>query len=286
MILNVCAGMPSEIANIISKVINIIKIVVPVGLVIFGMLDFAKATWAQKDEEIAKGKNTFFKRLISGALVFFVIAIVQLVFNLLDTNGSNEAISCLNSILNGTGGTSYEGGSGGGKTSYILPDDCSERGIYNNQCASDGKCQVCGNVSMCVPKGTNCNELTTTKNVIAACNFIENKYGTEYKTCEQCVKFNVIEEKYLKNCVAAGGYKQYEEKKDEHLYNCGKEAQDKYKDILGRCIKYYEDDDKKLQCEQMLITDIEKYSQEEQIYWFKKDYIKAQEEYEACKKEY
>lgn len=149
MILSVCAGMPSEIANIISKVINIIKIVVPVGLVIFGMIDFARATWAQKDEEIAKGRNTFFKRLISGALVFFVIAIVQLLFNLLDTNGSDESISCLNAILNGSGGTSYGGSVGGSDDKTTASNETKEcTGTYYNYYKSCIESSNAGHISI------------------------------------------------------------------------------------------------------------------------------------------
>ena len=62
---------------IVSTAVLVIKIVVPILLIVFGMLDLGKAVMAQKDDEIKKAQQTFVKRLVSAALVFLVILIVQ-----------------------------------------------------------------------------------------------------------------------------------------------------------------------------------------------------------------
>ncbi len=96
-------GMSSQVPILVSLIINIIKIAVPVLLVIFGMLDLGKAVMAQKDDEIKKAQQTFLKRLLAGVLVFFVIAIVQLVFKVV-TNGDEEnngVWDCFNCFVNG-----------------------------------------------------------------------------------------------------------------------------------------------------------------------------------------
>ena len=94
---------PDVLPQIVSLVVNIIKIAVPIILIIMGMLDLGKAVMAQKDDEIKKGQQTFIKRLIAAVIVFFVVAIVQLVFNILaSADESNEGIwSCVNCFLSG-----------------------------------------------------------------------------------------------------------------------------------------------------------------------------------------
>ncbi len=80
-----CGGLDLEFSgmlpNTISMIITIIQIVVPILLVLFGLLDLAKAVMAQKEDEIKKGQQTLLKRVIAAAIVFFVIVIVKLLFN-------------------------------------------------------------------------------------------------------------------------------------------------------------------------------------------------------------
>lgn len=84
----------------VHMIITIIKIVVPVLLIIFGMIDFMKSVTAAKEDEIKKGQQTFIKRLIAGVLVFFVIQIVQLVIRFV-SNSNNDVTKCFNCFVNG-----------------------------------------------------------------------------------------------------------------------------------------------------------------------------------------
>lgn len=81
-----CAGIevPDEIFNLVATIINIIRIVVPILLIIWGMLDFAKSVVAKKEEDIKKYQKAFISRLISALLVFLVITIVQLAVSLVN----------------------------------------------------------------------------------------------------------------------------------------------------------------------------------------------------------
>ena len=91
-----------KIPNIVSTGITIIKIVVPILLVIFGMIDLMKGITASKEDEIAKGRKIFVKRLISGALVFFVFTIVQLIVSFVaDDNDKSNIMTCTKCFLNG-----------------------------------------------------------------------------------------------------------------------------------------------------------------------------------------
>lgn len=94
----------SLIPNFVSTIVTIIKIVIPIILIVLGLIDLGKATIAQKDDEIKKAQMTFVKRIIAAVLVFFVVAIVQLVFGLLNRSSndeSNAVNSCIDCFING-----------------------------------------------------------------------------------------------------------------------------------------------------------------------------------------
>lgn len=79
-----------------SLIVTLIKIGIPVILIVLGMIDLGKAVMAQKEDEIKKSQMMFVKRLISAALVFFVVVIVQLVFNLVAKSEAKvwDCVSC------------------------------------------------------------------------------------------------------------------------------------------------------------------------------------------------
>lgn len=90
-----------KIPNTVHTLIVIIKIVVPIILVIFGMIDLAKGVVAQKEDEIKKGQHIFVKRLIAAAIVFFVISIVQLLIRFVAGGDSEGIMNCANCFING-----------------------------------------------------------------------------------------------------------------------------------------------------------------------------------------
>lgn len=106
-VLGVCAGsigtngIPGKLANIIALAVMAIQIIVPILLIIWGMLDLGKAVMAQKEDEIKKGQQTFIKRLIAAAIVFFVVVIVKLVVGLV-ANDSNTITDCIDDVLSCT----------------------------------------------------------------------------------------------------------------------------------------------------------------------------------------
>ena len=107
-----CMGVdvPDILPNIVSKVVGIIQVVVPILLIIMGMLDLGKAVMASKEDEIKKAQTLFIKRIVAAVLVFFIVAVVKLVFGVLadasygtDTEISGDSIStCIDTFLNGS----------------------------------------------------------------------------------------------------------------------------------------------------------------------------------------
>ena len=91
-----------KIPNVVSTIITVIKIVVPILLIIFGMLDLMKGITAQKEDEIKKGQQIFIKRLIAGALVFFVFTIVQVIISFVaDAAEKDNIMTCAQCFING-----------------------------------------------------------------------------------------------------------------------------------------------------------------------------------------
>ena len=94
-------GIPSKLPELTHDIFLMIEIAVPVLLVILGTIDLFKGITANKEDEMAKGRKMFVKRLIIGAAVFFIVAIVKLVINFLDNStNSGNIISCMNCFLN------------------------------------------------------------------------------------------------------------------------------------------------------------------------------------------
>lgn len=100
---------PPAVFNVVHYVVLLIQIVVPILLIIWGMLDFAKGLTKGKDEDIKAGQKTFISRLIVAVVVFLIVTIVKLMVSLVgglnadNPNGSNsETISgCLDCFING-----------------------------------------------------------------------------------------------------------------------------------------------------------------------------------------
>lgn len=82
--------------NIVSTVVNLIKVGVPIILVVLGMIDMAKAVASQKDEKIKAGQKTLISRLVTGAVVFFIVVIVQLMVSIIESaTGESEIMKCV-----------------------------------------------------------------------------------------------------------------------------------------------------------------------------------------------
>lgn len=93
---------PAKAPEIVHLFILIAQIAVPIILVILGMIDFAKGIMSQKEDEIKKGQKTFINRLILGAIIFFIVALVKLLVGIVVDNSSNRnnIIACIDCFVN------------------------------------------------------------------------------------------------------------------------------------------------------------------------------------------
>ena len=91
---------PAKIPQLTSFGITVLQVVTAVVLVIMGTIDLFKGIAAQKEDEIKKGQQSFVKRLITAALVFFVILIVKLLVGVIaNSTTSNNIMSCMDCFL-------------------------------------------------------------------------------------------------------------------------------------------------------------------------------------------
>jgi len=93
---------PKLAATLVRTVYIVLQIAVPVIIVILGSLDFLKATIAQKEDEMKKYQQVFIRRLILGAAVFLIFALVQLVIGIVAPHNDNPGMwDCVDCLING-----------------------------------------------------------------------------------------------------------------------------------------------------------------------------------------
>ena len=110
---NFCSQTAS-IWGAIGWLVFILKIVIPLLLIVYGMLDLGKAVIASDDKAINKAVNTLLHRFIAAIAVFFVPSIVVGLFNAVTgfnvskKDGSPYA-KCVRCLLDVTGEQSNGG---------------------------------------------------------------------------------------------------------------------------------------------------------------------------------
>lgn len=90
---------PRKIPELTSMAITLVQIAVPVILVVMGSMDLFKGITGQKEDEITKGQQVFIKRLIVGALIFFVIVVAKLLISIVADTSSTDIIECIDCFL-------------------------------------------------------------------------------------------------------------------------------------------------------------------------------------------
>ena len=85
-----CAS-TANIWQVVGYVLLAFKIVIPILLIIFGMLDLGKAVIASKDDEIRKATKSLAMRAIAAVVIFFIPTVVGLVLGLISNFSSSGA---------------------------------------------------------------------------------------------------------------------------------------------------------------------------------------------------
>lgn len=80
--LDCSAFFTSDIKDLINEILEIPRIIIPIVVILFGIIDFAKATIASKEDAMKKAQSDFVKRIVIGVAIFFVPTLVDLVMEL------------------------------------------------------------------------------------------------------------------------------------------------------------------------------------------------------------
>ncbi len=98
-----CGGL-EPIIRVIKGLFQLIQIVVPIALLIFGVIDLAKAVLASDEKEIKAAQGKLIKRSIAAAAVFFAVTLVNVIMGLVakggdeDTSKATDWIHCWDNV--------------------------------------------------------------------------------------------------------------------------------------------------------------------------------------------
>ena len=102
----ICDGItfPGSVVGLLRTGIFIIQVVVPILLILWGMLDFAKGIIGQDEDKIKAGQKKFIQRLIAAIIVFLIVTVVQIVINTVgnlggEGNKASSAWKCANNLI-------------------------------------------------------------------------------------------------------------------------------------------------------------------------------------------
>ena len=97
--MDACGGLV-EVIKIIVKAYNILKIFIPIGLLLFGLIDLGKAVIAGKEDEMKKAQGTLVKRIIYAVAVFLVMTLVSFAMGLVGAEDWKECWNAANGNFN------------------------------------------------------------------------------------------------------------------------------------------------------------------------------------------
>ena len=79
-----------SLRELINDILQYPKYIVPVIIIVLGIVDLAKATFAAKEDEIKAAQKLLIKRAIYAVAIFFVVLIVTAVFNLVGSSSGEN----------------------------------------------------------------------------------------------------------------------------------------------------------------------------------------------------
>ncbi len=99
----------ANIWQIVGYVLLVFKIVIPILLIVFGMLDLGKAVIASKEDEIKKATGSLVRRAIAAVVIFLLPTIVTFIIGLIGGfkgTAENDFNVCKKCITNPNSGCS------------------------------------------------------------------------------------------------------------------------------------------------------------------------------------
>ena len=125
-----------QVWQILGWILTVFKIVIPVIIIIFGVIDLGKAVVASKDDEIKKSVKSLAMRAIAGIVIFFIPTLISAIFNIVDDfqEVKGEYKICSDCIIHPASNCKAKE-----PTDYIAKDTCEAAGYSWN--TSTSKCE-------------------------------------------------------------------------------------------------------------------------------------------------
>lgn len=76
------------------------KVVVPILLILFGVIDYFKAVIASNDDELAKSTKSLITRVIAGVIIFLLPTVINFAFGLVKTSKVSDMENCRRCFFN------------------------------------------------------------------------------------------------------------------------------------------------------------------------------------------
>lgn len=86
-----CQGLGFIVKIVKHGIFPILQIGIPIILIVLGTLDLGKAVISSDEKEVKAAQSRLMKRCIYAVAVFFIVTIVQLVFNLINNVAASNA---------------------------------------------------------------------------------------------------------------------------------------------------------------------------------------------------
>ena len=95
-------GKLKEPLKFVGRILQIVKIVIPLLIIAFGIIDLFHAIVGSKDDELKKSIRSLVLRCIAGVVIFFLPTIISIIFSLIDSwaNIEGEFNACQKCVLN------------------------------------------------------------------------------------------------------------------------------------------------------------------------------------------
>lgn len=86
----------SFVLKMVGIIVWGIKVIVPILLLFFGMLDFTKAVMGKKDDDVKDALNRLKTRAIAAVVVFCVVTVVGLLMDFVGADDYKACVKCIN----------------------------------------------------------------------------------------------------------------------------------------------------------------------------------------------
>ncbi len=77
---------PGSFGSMLQSLFNMVKIIAPILVILFGALDFGKAVIASDQDALKKAQSNFVKRCIAAVALFFLPMLINLILEIIDSN--------------------------------------------------------------------------------------------------------------------------------------------------------------------------------------------------------